>query len=152
MWTVETVAVVALTFLMAGFVKGVVGLGLPTIALAALTATLGLQPAMALVLAPSFATNLLQATSGGHGSAVVRRLWPYFAAAAGGIWLGVQIFIASDTALLSKLLGVMIVIYSLLSLSRLRPNYKHFLPGDGRRDPNLFTRKDAGVEGSISRR
>ena len=62
MWTIETVAVVALTFLVAGFVKGVVGLGLPTVALAALTATLGLHPAMALVLAPSLATNLFQAT------------------------------------------------------------------------------------------
>ena len=122
MWSVETVAVVALTFLGAGFVKGVVGLGLPTISLAALTAALGLQPAMALVLAPTFATNILQATSGGHGSAVVRRLWPYLAAAAVGIWLGVQIFVISDTALLSKLLGVMIVVYSLLSLVRFRPS------------------------------
>lgn len=122
MWTIETVAVVALTFLVAGFVKGVVGLGLPTVALAALTATLGLHPAMALVLAPSLATNLLQATSGGHGRAVVRRLWPYLFAAAAGIWLGVQILVVSDAALLSKLLGVMIVIYSLLSLAHFRPS------------------------------
>ncbi len=121
MWSAETVAVVALTFLVAGFVKGVVGLGLPTISLAALTATLGLHPAMALVLAPSIATNLVQATSGGHGKAVVRRLWPYLIAAAAGIWLGVQILVVSDAALLSKLLGVMIVVYSLLSLARFRP-------------------------------
>ena len=122
MWTAETVAVVALTFLVAGFVKGVVGLGLPTISLAALTATLGLHPAMALVLAPSLVTNLLQATSGGHGKAVVRRLWPYLLAAAAGIWLGVQILVVSDAALLSKLLGVMIVAYSLLSLARFGPS------------------------------
>ena len=74
MWSAETVAVAALTFFVAGFVKGVIGLGLPTISLAALTATLGLHPAMVLVLAPSLATNLLQATSGGQGKAVVRRL------------------------------------------------------------------------------
>ena len=121
MWTIETVAVVALTFLVAGFVKGVVGLGLPTVALAALTATLGLHPAMALVLAPSLATNLLQATRGGHGKAVVRRLWPYLLAAGLGIWLGVRILVVSDAALLSKLLGVMIVVYSLLSLARFKP-------------------------------
>lgn len=122
MWSAETVAVVALTFFVAGFVKGVVGLGLPTISLAALTATLGLHPAMALVLAPSLATNLFQATSGGHGKAVVRRLWPYLMAAAVGIWLGVQILVVSDAALLSKLLGVMIVVYSLLSLARFKPS------------------------------
>ena len=122
MWSAETVAVVALTFFVAGFVKGVVGLGLPTISLAALTATLGLHPAMALVLAPSLATNLFQATSGGHGKAVVRRLWPYLMAAAVGIWLGVRILVVSDAALLSKLLGVMIVVYSLLSLARFKPS------------------------------
>ena len=122
MWSAETVTVVALTFFVAGFVKGVVGLGLPTISLAALTATLGLHPAMALVLAPSLATNLFQATSGGHGKAVVRRLWPYLVAAALGIWLGVRILVVSDAALLSKLLGVMIVVYSLLSLARFKPS------------------------------
>ena len=121
MGNAETVAVVALTFLVAGFVKGVVGLGLPTISLATLTATLGLHPAMALVLAPSLATNLMQATSGGHGRAVVRRLWPYLLAAGLGIWLGVRILVVSDAALLSKLLGVMIVVYSLLSLAHFRP-------------------------------
>lgn len=122
MWNAETVAVIALTFLVAGFVKGVVGLGLPTISLAALTATLGLHPAMALVLAPSLVTNLFQATSGGHGKTVVRRLWPYLLAAALGIWLGVRILVVSDAALLSKLLGVMIVVYSLLSLAHFRPS------------------------------
>lgn len=121
MGNAETAAVVALTFLVAGFVKGVVGLGLPTVSLAALTATLGLHPAMALVLAPSLATNLIQATSGGHGKAVVRRLWPYLLAAAVGIWLGVRILVVTDAALLSKLLGVMIVIYCLLNLAHFRP-------------------------------
>ncbi len=60
MWTPETLAVVATAFLLAGFVKGVVGLGLPTVALALLTATLGLREAVALMLVPSFATNLWQ--------------------------------------------------------------------------------------------
>lgn len=122
MWSTETVAVVGLTFLVAGFVKGVIGLGLPTISLAALTATLGLHPAMALVLAPSLVTNVVQATTGGHGRLVVRRLWPYLLAAAMGIGLGVQILVVVDVALLSKLLGVMLVLYSLLSLARFRPS------------------------------
>ncbi len=121
MWSAETLAIVGLTFFIGGFVKGVVGLGLPTISLAALTATLGLHPAMALVLAPSIATNLMQAATGGHGQAVVRRLWPYLGAAALGIWLGVQILVLTDPARLTKLLGAMIVVYCLLSLGRFRP-------------------------------
>ena len=37
-------------------------------------------------------------------------------------------------------------------LSRLRAHHQHVLPGDGRRDPDLPARADAGVEGVASRR
>ena len=54
---------VAATFLLAGTVKGVIGLGLPTVSLAILTVLLDLPSAMALLLVPSFVTNLWQAMS-----------------------------------------------------------------------------------------
>ena len=92
-----TLAVVALTFLLAGLVKGVIGLGLPTISLALLTAAIGLPQAMALLLVPSFVTNLWQALVGGNGRAILRRLWPFL-------------------ALLSALLGLLLVVYALASL------------------------------------
>ena len=41
----DDLLIVALTFLLAGFVKGMTGLGLPSISLAILTVTMGLQPA-----------------------------------------------------------------------------------------------------------
>ena len=65
MWTFEVVAIVCATFLFAGWVKGVVGLGLPTIALALLAATVGLKEAIALMLIPSMVTNLWQGLAGG---------------------------------------------------------------------------------------
>ena len=55
-----TLAWIALVLLVAGTVKGVVGLGLPTITLALLTATLGLKDAMAILLIPSIVTNVFQ--------------------------------------------------------------------------------------------
>ena len=60
---------IAVTFLLAGGVKGVIGLGLPTISLGLLAATLDLPSAMALVIIPAFVTNIWQGTSGGHGRA-----------------------------------------------------------------------------------
>ena len=36
MWTPESLAIIAVTFLLAGSVKGVIGLGLPTVSLAIL--------------------------------------------------------------------------------------------------------------------
>jgi uncharacterized membrane protein YfcA len=100
-----TLLIVAVTFLLAGTVKGVIGLGLPTVSLALLTATLGLQPAMALMLAPSFTTNLWQAVTGGHGWAILARLWPFLLAATATIWIGAAMAAFVDVALLSALLG-----------------------------------------------
>ena len=56
----------ALTFLLAGGVKGVIGMGLPTVSLAILTLIHGLPEAMGLLLVPSFVTNLWQALAGGQ--------------------------------------------------------------------------------------
>jgi hypothetical protein len=39
MWSPEILVITAATFVLAGFVKGVIGLGLPTVVLALLTAT-----------------------------------------------------------------------------------------------------------------
>jgi len=112
-----TLTVVALTFLLAGLVKGVIGLGLPTISLALLTAALGLPQAMALLLVPSFVTNLWQAMAGGEGRAILGRLWRFLAMAGLTVWLGAAALTRLDLALLSALLGLLLVVYALASLS-----------------------------------
>ncbi|MDP6830567.1 MAG: sulfite exporter TauE/SafE family protein, partial [Alphaproteobacteria bacterium] len=61
------------TFLIAGGVKGVIGLGLPTVSLALLSVLFDLPSAMALLLVPSFITNLWQGVVGGNGTAIIRR-------------------------------------------------------------------------------
>ena len=71
----DSMLIVALTFLLAGSVKGVTGLGLPSVSLALLTATLGLKAAMAILIVPSFVTNVWQAAVGGYLLAILRRTW-----------------------------------------------------------------------------
>ncbi|MDF1587439.1 sulfite exporter TauE/SafE family protein [Marinimicrococcus flavescens] len=111
---------VGLTFLLAGTVKGVVGLGLPTVALALLTATLGLQPAMALLLVPSFVTNVWQALAGGRAGAILARIWPFLALATATVWIGAGSLTRVDVRLLSGLLGALLVLYAAVSLAGLR--------------------------------
>ena len=53
-----TILAILVTFLFAGMIKGIIGLGLPTVSLAVLTVIIGLPNAMALILIPSFITNL----------------------------------------------------------------------------------------------
>ncbi len=117
MWTAEVIAIVCATFLFAGGVKGVVGLGLPTIALALLAATLGLKEAIALMLVPSMVTNVWQGLAGGALVALLRRLWPLLLAACLGTWFGVGLLAQADTVLLIGMLGGMICAYAGVSLA-----------------------------------
>ena len=117
MFDLESGALIAAVFLLAGTVKGVVGLGLPTVSLGLLTAAFDLTTAMALMVAPSFATNLLQAVVGGNGRALIRRLWPFFAAAAFTVWIGAAALLSVDLALLSGLLGLLLAAYAAQGLA-----------------------------------
>jgi uncharacterized membrane protein YfcA len=109
------------TFLLAGTVKGVIGLGLPTVSLAILTVALDLPGAMALLLVPSFATNLWQASIGGNARLLILRLWPFFFSASLTVWIGAMALIRVDLALLSALLGALLVVYAVVSLAGVRP-------------------------------
>lgn len=120
MFDAVTLLVVAVTFLFAGAVKGVIGLGLPTVSLALLTVAIGLPNAMALLLIPSFFTNLWQAAAGGNGMAILRRLWPFLLTATATVWLGAMALTRVDLALLSALLGVLLVAYAITNLAGLR--------------------------------
>ena len=117
MWTAEGLVIVCATFLLAGWVKGVVGLVLPTIALALLAATVGLREAIALMLVPSLVTNLWQGLAGGAFAALMRRLWLFLLVACLGTWLGVGVLAQADAALLTGLLGVMICAHAGVSLA-----------------------------------
>ncbi len=118
MWTPDTLVIVGVTFLLAGLVKGVIGLGVPTVSLAILTATLGLKPAMALLLFPSLITNIWQALVGGQLLAILRRLWSLLLAICIATWIGVRVLATADTSLLSALLGCLLVLYASYGLLR----------------------------------
>ena len=116
------VLAITLAFVIAGLVKGVLGLGLPTVSLALLTVVLGLPEAMALLLVPSFVTNLWQALVGGQALPLLMRLWPFFLLATATVWLGGLALTRVDLALLSALLGLLLVVYAGLNLTGFRPN------------------------------
>ena len=109
---------IIVTFLLAGTVKGVIGFGLPTVALALLAATIGLTEAIALMLVPSLVTNLWQASTGGHGREVFGRIWPYLLPAALTVWLGGLALTRVDIAYLSAFLGFLLIAYAGFGLRR----------------------------------
>ena len=119
--TPETIFLIAVTFLVAGFVKGVVGMGLPVVVLGVLATPLGLKEAMALMLMPSLLSNLWQGLTGGGLVDILKRFWSFFTAAALGIWIGVGILAGGRETLLLGMLGFMLCAYAGLASSRFRP-------------------------------
>ena len=107
---------IIIIFLVAGLVKGVIGLGLPTVSLALLTVAIDLPTAMALLLIPSFVTNIWQAFSGGNGKVILARIWPFLLMATITIWLGATALTRVNLSLLSILLGVLLIAYSATNL------------------------------------
>ena len=114
------VAAIVLTFLLAGAVKGVIGLGLPTVSLGLMTAVLDLPSAMALMIVPSLVTNVWQGVVGGHLGALLRRLWAFLLAATVTIFVGAQALTQVDLGWLSALLGLLLIAYAGLALLGLR--------------------------------
>ena len=111
-----TIIIIGITFFLAGGIKGVVGLGLPTISLALLAITFDLVTAIVLTLIPSLITNIWQALSGTNGKAILKRILPFLIMALITIWLGAYILSSQSMTLLTVLLGILLISYSLLSL------------------------------------
>lgn len=120
MFDPTTTFLVVGTFLIAGTVKGVIGLGLPTVSLALLAVAIDLPTAMALLLVPSLVTNFWQAVVGGNGGVILRRLWPFLLMATVTVWIGATVLTRVELSWLSALLGVLLVAYSTVNLSGFR--------------------------------
>ena len=106
----------AIAFLLAGFVKGVLGFGFPIIALVILTLTVGLLDALAIIIAPTLATNIWQALSGPHLQAIWQRMRIYFVVAAIAVLLTAQYLDSANVNLLTGLLGAVLFFFALSRL------------------------------------
>ncbi|MFD2205756.1 sulfite exporter TauE/SafE family protein [Kiloniella antarctica] len=115
-----TMALIAVIFVFAGTVKGIVGLGLPTISLGLLTTVVDLPSAMVLILVPSLLTNIWQSLAGGNPLKIIWRIWPFLLPATGLVWLGAMAITRIDWNHLSLLLGVLLILYGSIGLKGMR--------------------------------
>ncbi|MEG3639667.1 sulfite exporter TauE/SafE family protein [Magnetococcus sp. PR-3] len=110
LWTISWI------FLLGGVVKGVTGMGLPTLSLALLTMTLGLHQAMPLIVLPSVITNIAQGFWGGYLKALLTRLWSLLLLGSMGVWLGVILLVEINPFWLTALLGILMILYGTVGL------------------------------------
>ncbi|MBN9440229.1 sulfite exporter TauE/SafE family protein [Bosea sp. (in: a-proteobacteria)] len=106
---------IAATFVVAGFVKGVIGLGLPTIAVGILGVVMAPAQAAALLVIPNLVTNGWQ-LSGPKLKAIALRLWPMLAGTCLGTWAGAGLLEKAKDGSATLWLGVALVLYALVGL------------------------------------
>jgi uncharacterized membrane protein YfcA len=119
MLEVAAVAIAAI-FVLAGFVKGVIGLGLPTVSMGLLAAVTAPGHAAAMLVVPSLVTNVWQMVAGPHLSTLVKRLGGMLAFACIGTWLGAGWLTGPSARYGAIALGLSLVVYAILSLSAVR--------------------------------
>ena len=107
---------VAAAFLLAGLVKGVTGLALPTVGVGLLSLAMPPAHAAAVVVVPALITNVWQMMSGPGLGSLLRRLWPMQLAICLGTWASASLITGSETAYASAALGVALIAYAALGL------------------------------------
>lgn len=117
METAHIELIAALVFLLAGFVKGVTGMGLPTVSLALLSLVTDLPTAMTLLLLPSLITNLWQAVNGPHLRSLLIEHRTFFVTTVVAILAAAMLARNIAPTQLLTLLGVLLVLYAVTSLA-----------------------------------
>ncbi|MEA2941435.1 MAG: uncharacterized protein QOD09_1964 [Bradyrhizobium sp.] len=110
--------VIAAVFVLAGFVKGAIGLGLPTVAIGLLAVSMPPARAMAIVIVPAIVTNVWQTFVGPYLRDIIRRLWPLMVGTVIGIWCGAGLMTGPYARYGTIVLGVLLVIYAIIGLSK----------------------------------
>src|SRR6201987_5150637 len=109
---------IAAVFMLAGFVKGVVGLGLPTVSMGLLAVTMAPSQALAIVIVPAVVTNIWQTFVGSYLRDIIRRLWPLLVGTAFGIWMNRGSLTGPYAHYLPIALGILLVLYAVMGLSK----------------------------------
>jgi uncharacterized membrane protein YfcA len=107
-------------FLLAGMVKGLLGLGLPTVAMGLLGLAMPPIEAAAILLVPSFVTNVWQLLAGPAFCVLLRRLWPMIAGVVLGTLAGSGIIAGAATHAASAALGAALAAYGIVGLVKAR--------------------------------
>jgi uncharacterized membrane protein YfcA len=109
-------ALLSFTFLGAGWVKGVTGMGLPTVAMGLLGTAMSPAEAAALLVIPSFVTNLWQLLAGAATHRLLRRLWPMMLGIVAGTLAGAVLLVRVNPLWSGLGLGSALIVYAAYAL------------------------------------
>ena len=122
---------IAAVFLLAGAVKGVLGLGLPTIGMGLLSIVMPPAQAAGILVIPALVTNIWQVASGPAFLTLVRRLGWMIVASVIGTFATVEFLTSSSGSTASLALGAVLAAYGIYGLVgarlEIRPRWERWL-------------------------
>ena len=107
---------VTLTLFLAGMVKGVTGMGLPTVAMGVLGAIIPPVVAASMLIIPSLVTNVWQLFAGPRFAVLALRLWPMMLGIVVGTVAGSSLLISANTGWTTTARGAALALYAAFSL------------------------------------
>jgi len=124
-------AIGAIAFVLGGIVKGVIGLGMPMVAVPVLASFMDPKVAVAMMTVPVLTSNIWIAGTSGHLRALFVRFWPVLIGLVVFTFLGAQLFVQMDARLASIMVGTGIVLVCIAQAfpikARLDPKHEVWL-------------------------
>jgi uncharacterized membrane protein YfcA len=118
-YPVSALAIIGCAFVLAGVVKGVLGMGLPSVAMAILGLVMPPAQAASVLVVPSLVTNVWQLAAGPHAGRVVKRFAWMMVAICLGTFAGIALLTGSSKAATATL-GIVLALYGAAGLAALR--------------------------------
>ncbi len=115
-----TIAAITGTFLLAGIVKGVIGMGLPAVAMGLLGLVMPPVQAAALLVFPSLVTNVWQLATGPTFTAIVKRFATMMVGVCLGTPFGIGLLTGGMASLATAALGGVLAVYGAIGLGPVR--------------------------------
>jgi uncharacterized membrane protein YfcA len=99
-----------------GLIKGIIGLGLPLIAIPILATMMPIPTAIALLCFPILVSNTIQVRQAQGFRRTIHRFWPLLTTLVIGMLIGAQLLVQLDEDLLSLILGLILVGFATLNI------------------------------------
>jgi uncharacterized membrane protein YfcA len=117
-----SIVAVTMILVVAGVVKGAIGVGLPLTAVPLLTQVIDLRAAVAAMTVPIILTNLTQAVEGGNPKRALLRHWRVALPLVIGTVTGATLLFRADRALIDMVVGAALIVIAIAmaTITRLR--------------------------------
>jgi uncharacterized membrane protein YfcA len=115
-------AAVVGSLIVAGCLKGIIGVGMPVVALPLLSLFIDVKSAAMLLSMPLILSNLPQALEGGETGRCLMQLMPVFLGMVPGLFLGVRVLLALDADVAKMIAGL--VLMGVGGVTLLAPKFK----------------------------